>query len=182
MRRKAHPSGPGLPSGVTSAAAADQTKSEHGNVRAIMPDSRPPLGELSRRYPDGRLRGLAVTAVGRRASAVRPAPMRRDGRMAESPSPSSVPPSSKPTSVTAGTIMHGSKLPLTAWFWAACLIAAHHRPFDPRIFANANTASASTRRRGSWAPNFAEPWSAGPLAARRSRRGRRDGNPLAHQG
>ena len=31
----------------------------------------------------------------------------------------------KQTSVTAGTIMHGSKLPLTAWFWAACLMATH---------------------------------------------------------
>src|SRR5512134_1086701 len=60
--------------------------------------------------------------VGRRASAVRPAPMRRDGRMAESPSPSSVPPAA---SVTAGTIMHGSKLPLTAWFWASYLMATH---------------------------------------------------------
>src|ERR1700682_494865 len=27
------------------------------------------------------------------------------------------------TSVTAGTIMHHSKLPLTAWFWAAYLMA-----------------------------------------------------------
>src|SRR6201998_1232846 len=27
------------------------------------------------------------------------------------------------TSVTAGTIMHASKLPLTAWFWAAFLMA-----------------------------------------------------------
>ena len=27
----------------------------------------------------------------------------------------------KQTSVAAGTIMHGSKLPLTAWFWAACM-------------------------------------------------------------
>ena len=31
----------------------------------------------------------------------------------------------KQTSVTAGTIMHGSKLPLTAWFWAAWLMATH---------------------------------------------------------
>ena len=31
----------------------------------------------------------------------------------------------KQTSVTAGTIMHGSKLPLTAWFWAAYLMATH---------------------------------------------------------
>ena len=29
------------------------------------------------------------------------------------------------TSVTAGTIMRGSKLPLTVWFWAAYLMATH---------------------------------------------------------
>jgi transposase-like protein len=29
------------------------------------------------------------------------------------------------TSVTAGTVMHGSKLPLTVWFWAAYLMASH---------------------------------------------------------
>ena len=29
------------------------------------------------------------------------------------------------TSVTAGTIMHGSKLPLTVWFWAVYLMATH---------------------------------------------------------
>jgi predicted RNA-binding Zn-ribbon protein involved in translation (DUF1610 family) len=29
------------------------------------------------------------------------------------------------TSVTAGTVMHHSKLPLTAWFWAAYLMATH---------------------------------------------------------
>jgi hypothetical protein len=31
----------------------------------------------------------------------------------------------KQTSVTAGTIMHGSKLPLTIWFWAVYLMATH---------------------------------------------------------
>ena len=31
----------------------------------------------------------------------------------------------KQTSVTAGTAMHGSKLALTVWFWAAYLMAAH---------------------------------------------------------
>jgi Transposase zinc-ribbon domain len=31
----------------------------------------------------------------------------------------------KQTSVTAGTIMHHSKLPLTPWFWAAYLMATH---------------------------------------------------------
>src|SRR5512133_4229325 len=29
------------------------------------------------------------------------------------------------TSVTAGTVMHASKLPLTTWFWAAYLMATH---------------------------------------------------------
>jgi hypothetical protein len=29
------------------------------------------------------------------------------------------------TSVTAGTIMHHSKLPLTTWFWASYLMATH---------------------------------------------------------
>jgi len=32
---------------------------------------------------------------------------------------------SRQTSVTAGTIMHHSKLPLTTWFWAAYLMATH---------------------------------------------------------
>src|SRR5215210_1507680 len=31
----------------------------------------------------------------------------------------------KQTSVTAGTIMHHSKLPLTFWFWASYLMATH---------------------------------------------------------
>lgn len=31
----------------------------------------------------------------------------------------------KQTSLTAGTVMHGSKLKLTAWFWAAYLMATH---------------------------------------------------------
>src|SRR6201997_4367541 len=31
----------------------------------------------------------------------------------------------KQTSVTAGTIMHGSKLPLLAWFWAVYLMTTH---------------------------------------------------------
>ena len=31
----------------------------------------------------------------------------------------------KQTSVTAGTVMHGSKLPLPVWFWAAYLMATH---------------------------------------------------------
>jgi hypothetical protein len=38
----------------------------------------------------------------------------------------------KQTSVTAGTIMHGSKLPLTVWFWAAYLMATHSNGISAR--------------------------------------------------
>jgi transposase-like protein len=30
------------------------------------------------------------------------------------------------TSVTAGTVMHGTRMPLQRWFWAAYLVATHH--------------------------------------------------------
>jgi hypothetical protein len=30
------------------------------------------------------------------------------------------------TSVTAGTVMHGTRMPLQLWFWAAYLVATHH--------------------------------------------------------
>jgi transposase-like protein len=36
------------------------------------------------------------------------------------------------TSVTAGTMMHGSKLPLTVWFWAAYLMATHSNGISAR--------------------------------------------------
>ena len=35
------------------------------------------------------------------------------------------------TSVTAGTILHASKLPLTVWFWAAYLMATHSNGICP---------------------------------------------------
>lgn len=38
----------------------------------------------------------------------------------------------KQTSVTAGTVMHGSKLPLTVWFWAAYLMATHSNGISAR--------------------------------------------------
>ncbi|MDE2013074.1 MAG: IS1595 family transposase [Alphaproteobacteria bacterium] len=38
----------------------------------------------------------------------------------------------KQTSVTAGTVMHGSKLSLTAWFWAAYLMATHSNGISAR--------------------------------------------------
>ena len=42
------------------------------------------------------------------------------------------------TSVTAGTILHASKLPLTVWFWAAYLMATHSNgspQFSPRSWS-----------------------------------------------
>lgn len=36
------------------------------------------------------------------------------------------------TSVTAGTVMHGSKLPLPVWFWAAYLMATHSNGISAR--------------------------------------------------
>jgi transposase-like protein len=38
----------------------------------------------------------------------------------------------KQTSVTAGTVMHGSKLQLTVWFWAAYLMATHSNGMSAR--------------------------------------------------
>ncbi len=93
----------------------------------------------------------------------------------------------KQTSVTAGTVMHGSKLPLTAWFWAAYLMATHSNghPFQ-RHFGTATPQPTRPRllQVGVAAVRQTSPrhGRAGSLAARRSRRGRRDGNPLAHQG
>ena len=37
------------------------------------------------------------------------------------------------TSVTAGTILHASKLPLTVWFWAAYLMATHSNGISVRL-------------------------------------------------
>jgi len=49
------------------------------------------------------------------------------------------PAAAKQTSVTAGTIMHHSKLPLTIWFWAAYLMATHSNGTRP---CNCNASSA----------------------------------------
>jgi Transposase zinc-ribbon domain len=61
----------------------------------------------------------------------------------------------KQTSVTAGTIMPPSKLPLTIWFWAADLMATpsnnlpRRRPgASPRCNCTASSLWARTNRRG----------------------------------
>ena len=47
------------------------------------------------------------------------------GRFEPRRTPSNAPAAIAQTSVTAGTILHGSKLDLTVWFWAAYLMATH---------------------------------------------------------
>ena len=57
------------------------------------------------------------------------------------------------TSVTAGTVLHGSKLPLTAWFWAAYLMATHSNGTKERRPMVAWTEGPDARRvlrGGSW--------------------------------
>jgi Transposase zinc-ribbon domain len=86
----------------------------------------------------------------------------------------------KQTSVTAGTIMHSSKLPLTAWFWAAYLMATHSNGISAlQLRSQLGLGSYGVAPVRQTSPRHGR---AGPLAAGRSRRGRRDGNPLAHRG
>ena len=49
------------------------------------------------------------------------------------------------TSVTAGTVMHGSKLPLTVWFWAAYLMATHSNGLSARQMWRQLGLAAPTR-------------------------------------
>jgi len=85
------------------------------------------------------------------------------------------------TSVTAGTIMHHSKLPLTIWFWAAYLMATHSNGISAlqlqRQLALGSYKSAwlicAKLRRSMLAPR--------PKPARRPRRSRRNRNRLPRQ-
>ena len=45
------------------------------------------------------------------------------------------------TSVTAGTILHASKLPLTVWFWAAYLMATHSNGISARSSRNSSVSA-----------------------------------------
>src|SRR6516164_5059474 len=62
------------------------------------------------------------------------------------------------TSVTAGTIMHASKLPLTTWFWAAFLMATPPTG-SPHCNCRASSAWAPTAPLGCCAPSCAGRWS-----------------------
>jgi hypothetical protein len=48
------------------------------------------------------------------------------------------------TSITGGTAMHRSKLPLTTWFWAAGLVATHPDRVSVRLFQDLFTISAQS--------------------------------------
>src|SRR5271168_1688782 len=51
------------------------------------------------------------------------------------------------TSITAGTVMHRSKLPLTVWFWAAHLMATHSNGMSAvQLEAQRRVASYARRR------------------------------------
>jgi hypothetical protein len=50
------------------------------------------------------------------------------------------------TSVTAGTTMHRSKLPLTAWFWTAHLMTTHSNGISARQLAD--QLGVTTKPRG----------------------------------
>ena len=62
------------------------------------------------------------------------------------------------TSVTAGTIMHASKLPLTIWFWAAFLMATHSNGISS-LQLQSQLGLARTEPPGCCAPSCAGPWS-----------------------
>ena len=85
------------------------------------------------------------------------------------------------TAVTAGTIMHGSKLPLTVWFWAAYLMATHSNGISAlqlqKLLALGSYKSAWLLRQAA-----AGHGRAFPCASGWDRRDRRDRNPPARQG
>ena len=59
------------------------------------------------------------------ASSARPAASRKGWALATKAWTFECAACDRQTSVTAGTVLHGSKLPLTVWFWAAYLMATH---------------------------------------------------------
>ena len=68
------------------------------------------------------------------------------------------------TSVTAGTILHASKLPLTVWFWAAYLMATHSNGISACSSRN-SSVSALTAALGCSPTSCAPAWST-PSATR----------------
>jgi hypothetical protein len=87
----------------------------------------------------------------------------------------------KQTSVTAGTIMHHSKLPLTIWFWAADLMATRSNSLPrrgPGASRRCNCNASRLRQDGLADLRRTAPQHGGARSqpARRPGRGRRDRN------
>ena len=73
----------------------------------------------------GRVRRIWPTRAGRTGSAARSCGHDKGWQLSSKAFTRECAACGKQTSVTAGTVMHGSKLPLTVWFWAAYLMATH---------------------------------------------------------
>jgi transposase-like protein len=84
------------------------------------------LLEFQRRFPTDQACGEYLLALRWPAGFVCPACAHGRGWRLERPLPTFECPSChRQTSVTAGTVLHRSHLPLTTWFWAAYLMATH---------------------------------------------------------
>ena len=62
-----------------------------------------------------------------------------------------------PVSLTAGTVLHNTKLPLTVWFWAAYLMTTDTRGISALLLQR-QLASAGTKRCGCCATSCGAPW------------------------
>ena len=88
---------------------------------------------------------------------------------------------SRQTSITAGTAMHRSKLPLTTWFWAAHLMATHSNGMSGRQLEDQLGVTYKT----AWLLAQKLRWSMIDRmrgASRRRRRDRSSGNSLSGRG
>jgi transposase-like zinc ribbon protein len=92
------------------------------------------------------------------------------------------------TSVTAGTIMHHSKLPLTIWFWAAYLMTTHSNSLPRRRPGASRHCNCNPARPRLVQVDLADLRQAapqhggtGPQSARWTGRGRRDRDRLPQQ-
>jgi transposase-like protein len=90
---------------------------------AVFPRS---LAEFQRRFPTDAACGEYLLAVRWPGGFVCPGCGHDHGWRLERPAPTFECAScGRQTSVTAGTVLHRTKLPLTTWFWAAYLMATH---------------------------------------------------------
>ena len=76
------------------------------------------------------------------------------------------------TSITAGTAMHRSKLPLTAWFWAAHLMATHSngmsaRQLEDQLGVTYKTAPDAKVTGDRWLIRIANHWRGSSKSIRR---------------